>query len=335
MDLNGNGILFITDENEVLIGTLTDGDIRRWLIKTGQINVETSEIMNWNPRFLFESDNTDASSFIRDNRIRAVPILDVKKHIVDIVFSTKRDRKHSGMSKALSGYSTIIMAGGKGTRLYPYTKILPKPLIPIEDIPIIERIMNRFHSYGIEDFYVTVNYKKDMIRAYFKDQNVPYRIHFIEENQPLGTAGSITLIQERFEYPVIVTNCDILIQAEYDRIVEHHIQSQNVMTIVSSLKNTRIPYGVLHSQNEGIITSMEEKPEISFFINTGMYVVSPMYLDLIPTDREYHMTQFAERLIKDGHRVGMYPISEKSFLDMGEFEEMKKMEERINEGYVQ
>ena len=142
------------------------------------------------------------------------------------------------------------------------------------------------------------------------------------------------MIKKTFHTPVIITNCDTLIDMDYKKILAYHSESCNKMTIVSSLKNTAIPYGVLHSKEQGIITSMEEKPQLSYFINTGMYIINPEYLQWIPENAVFHMTDLANDMIHAGEQVGMYPISEKSFLDMGEFEEMKKMEERINSGVV-
>ena len=169
-----------------------------------------------------------------------------------------------------------------------------------------------------------------MIRSYFTDLDPPYEIHYVEENIPLGTAGSIRLIDKKFHSPVFVTNCDILIDADYSNILAYHKDSGNAMTIVSALKNTVIPYGVLHAKEKGIITSMEEKPMLSNFINTGMYIVDPDLLVNIPKDTVFHMTDFAALLMREGYQVGMYPVSEDSFLDMGEFEEMHRMEEKLN-----
>ena len=173
-----------------------------------------------------------------------------------------------------------------------------------------------------------------MIKSYFKELAPKYTITYVEEDKPLGTAGSIKLIKKKFEDSIIITNCDILIEADYEKVIKHHKESGNAMTIVSSLKNTTIPYGVLHSSENGQITSMEEKPQLSCFINTGMYVLEPQYIELIPEDTFYHMPSLAEQLIAKGLKVGMYPISESSFLDMGEFEEMKKMEARVNSGEI-
>ena len=221
------------------------------------------------------------------------------------------------------------MAGGKGTRLYPYTKILPKPLIPIGDIPILERIINRFCAFGVSKYYMTVNYKKNMIKSHFAELAPDYSIEYIEEDIPMGTAGSIKLIHEKFNAPVVVTNCDILIEADYEDIYEYHRNSGNVMTIVSALKNIEVPYGVLKTAANGVVTAFEEKPKLSYFVNTGMYIVNGDMLDKIPENTFFHMTNLVEKLMNEGLQVGMYPISEEAFLDMGEFEEMRRMEEKL------
>ena len=234
------------------------------------------------------------------------------------------------MKAKLSDVSVVVMAGGKGTRLYPYTKILPKPLIPIGDVPIMERIIDKFRDAGVENFYATVNYRKSMIKSYFNDQMIDYKMCYVEENKPLGTAGSLKLIPERFDKPFIVTNCDILIHADYSDIYKYHQESGNELTIVSALKNIVVPYGVIHSSENGAVEFMEEKPKLSYFVNTGMYILNANLVDDIPEDEFFHMTHLADKLLAEGRRVGMYPIGEDSFLDMGEFEEMHRMEEKLN-----
>ncbi|MCI8769741.1 MAG: NTP transferase domain-containing protein [Lachnospiraceae bacterium] len=328
IDSNVRGILFVTDQDKKLIGSITDGDIRRWLISTGDLSVKISEMMNSSPKYLCQADRKRAIAYMRKESITALPILDVKQRVVDIIFLSDKIQDEE-QSNGLDNVPVIIMAGGKGTRLYPYTKILPKPLIPVGDIPIIERIIDRFCGYGVSEYYMTVNYKKNMIKSYFSDLNPEYSIQYVEEDKPLGTAGSLRLIREKFNRPVIVTNCDILINADYANIYRYHIESGNAMTIVSALKNIVIPYGVLYSGEHGAVTSMEEKPRMSYFVNTGMYLLNPELFDRIPDGLMYHMTDFAADLMKDKMSVGMYPISEDSFLDMGEFEEMRRMEKRL------
>lgn len=336
IDLNAKGILYITDPSGKLRGSVSDGDIRRWILKTGELEGAAIEAACKNTVYLLTRDVGQEEKMMQKEQISSIPIVDADHVVVDIRFRNSCfTNQELSTSQGLCKTSVIIMAGGKGTRLYPYTKILPKPLIPIGDVPILERILNRFFHFGAKKFYLTVNYKKEMIRSYFAELKLPYEIKYIEEENPLGTAGSIRLIKEKFHVPVIVTNCDTLIDVDYDKILDYHMESCNDMTIISSLKNMSIPYGVLHLKEHGIVTSMEEKPQLSYFINTGMYIVNPEFLDLIPKNRVFHMTDLAEKMIKNGKKVGMYPISENAFWDMGEFEEMKKMEERINHGYLE
>lgn len=329
IDANAKGILFITTGEKKLVGAVTDGDIRRWLIKSANLDSKIEELMNKNPKFLYVADKANALKFMKERKIHALPILDNQSKVLDIVLDDDESTANIN-SKALEHVPVIIMAGGKGTRLYPYTKILPKPLIPIGDVPILERIINRFCDYGVSKYYMTVNYKKGMIKAHFTELAPEYSIKYVEEEKPLGTAGSINLIEEKFDAPVIVTNCDILIEADYEDIYEYHKNSGNAMTIVSALKNIEVPYGVLKTAENGIVTAFEEKPRLSYFVNTGMYVVNGEMLDKIPEDKFFHMTHLAEKLMEEGFQVGMYPISEDSFLDMGEFEEMRRMEEKLN-----
>ena len=194
----------------------------------------------------------------------------------------------------------------------------------------MERIIKKFCEFGTQKFYATVNYRKNMIRSYFSEQSGEYELQYVEEDKPLGTAGSLQLITDSFEKPFIVTNCDILIHADYEDIYRYHKKSGNELTIVTALKNIVVPYGVIHSSGNGIVESMEEKPKLSYFVNTGMYILNPELKNEIPEDTFYHMTDLTDKLLAEHRRVGMYPISEDSFLDMGEFEEMRRMEEKLN-----
>lgn len=331
IDINSVGLVYAVDDDDKLVGCLSDGDVRRWIISGGSLKAAVYCAMNKNPKYVYQENINDGVMKMTQEQIYSVAVVDKEMRIQDVIFLETHMKLLSKINaNALKRNSVIIMAGGKGTRLYPYTKILPKPLIPIGEIPIIERIMNRFSEFGVQDFFLTVNYKKEMIKSYFSDIQHAYRINYINEDKPLGTAGSIALIENSFQYPVIVTNCDIMITENYEQIIKYHMESTNDLTIVSSLKNTVIPYGVLKAKEQGLIISMEEKPQLSHFINTGMYIINPEYLHWIPKGVIFHMTDLVEMMMKAGKRVGMYPISEKSFFDMGEFEELKKMEEWVN-----
>lgn len=328
IDRNAKGILFIVDNNERLVGSLTDGDIRRWIIKSGSVNVAVKKAMNSLPIFLLYSEKENALNLMKKKKITSIPIVDEANRIIDICFLSARESDNMG-GGSLAGVPAIIMAGGMGTRLYPYTKILPKPLVPIGDTPIVERIIDYYTGFGMKKFYMTVNYKKAMIRSYFDDVIKEYDICYVEEDKPLGTGGSIRLIEDEFDKPVFVTNCDALILADYYDIYQYHMSSGNDITMVSALKNIQVPYGVMHTGENGLLVSMEEKPKISYFINTGMYIINPETIDMIPENTMFHMTQLVEKVMENGGKVGSYPVSEDSFLDMGELSEMRRMEEKL------
>lgn len=330
IDRNAKGILFVTDADAKLLGVVTDGDIRRWLIKSGDLQAPVERFMNCQPRLIYRKDVRLAQEYMQKYSITALPVVTARGCITDLIFREKEETAELLQREGLRDIPVVIMAGGKGTRLYPYTKILPKPLIPIGDIPIMERIIDRFRAYGVREFWATVNYKKGMIKSYFSENTRDYDLSYVEENQPLGTAGSLRLIENGFDRPFIVTNCDILIDADYEDLYRYHRQSGNELTIVTALKNIVVPYGVIHPSENGAVLSMEEKPRLSYFVNTGMYILNPGLLQEIPADTFYHMTDLSDALLAQGRKVGMYPISEESFLDMGEFEEMHRMEEKLS-----
>ncbi|MCI9123128.1 MAG: NTP transferase domain-containing protein [Eubacterium sp.] len=329
IDSNSKGILFILSDDEKLIGTITDGDIRRAIIRTGDLHVRIADIMNPDPKVVAQKDRQTAHSLLRKFQLRAIAVVDKDRRLVDVVFDLDTDLS-SEKKDSLKGVPVVIMAGGKGTRLYPFTKILPKPLIPIGDVPILERIMDRFCGYGADEFCISVNYRKNMIKSYLAEKQ-DYRVLFIEEEQPLGTAGSLKLLAGRIQKPFFVTNCDILIRADYGKVYEHHVRSGNMATIISALKNIELPYGVVESNGGGNVSAIREKPKMSYFINTGMYVLDQQCLEWIPEGPVFHMTDLVEKLLREGRGIGMYPVSEDSFLDMGEWEELQRMEHKLRQ----
>lgn len=330
IDDNAKGILFVTDASGKLCGAVSDGDIRRWILKTGSIADEIRLLMNPNPKYIGNDSSADPFVLMEKAGIRALPVVDGQMRIQNILFADSRRKEERKKKGGLENVSVIVMAGGKGTRLYPFTKILPKPLIPIGDIPIVERIINYFHEYGITDFLMTVNYRKNMIKSYFSEMEKDYELEYIEEEKALGTAGGIKLAERVFERPLFIANCDSLIRADYLELFDFHEKSGNAITIITAMKNDVIPYGVVYSGENGEITKMVEKPHRSYLVNTGMYVINPEMIDLIPENTFFHMTDLTEKAIEEGYKVGMYPISEDSFLDMGEFEEMNRMKEKLD-----
>lgn len=324
---NRQGVLYVVNDVGRIIGSVSDGDIRRSLVRDGNMNKLVREVMNTSPLLIKDSEKAEDIEWGNCPRITALPVVNDKGQIKNIILRDPTELVKN--NEILADVNIVIMAGGKGTRLYPYTKILPKPLIPIGDIPIIERIIDKYVDFGAKNFYITVNYKRGMIKSYFEEIVPSYSISFVDEDMPLGTAGSLKLIEDDIGDAIFVANCDTLINADYADIYNHHIETNSALTIVTALKKFDVPYGVLNVGDGGVIKSMEEKPSMSYFINTGMYVLDTRCIDLIPQEEMYHMPQLAEKLLSLGQKVTMYPVAEDDFLDMGEFEEMKRMEEKL------
>lgn len=327
MDETAKKILYVVDDNEVFLGTLSDGDIRRWIIGGQSLNEPINKVANYHAHFLYTNEINNAKAYIQKNAIEALPIINERKKVVDSVFwndfYSKGDRQSTDLP-------VVMMAGGEGKRLYPYTKILPKPLIPINEIPISERIMDHFYEDGCNDFYVVVNYKKQMIKAYYHEINKPYQITFADEDTPLGTAGGLTLIKDKIKTPFLLTNCDILVREDVNSILSFHKKQENKITMVVSMKNIQIPYGVIKFNNAGQIVEMKEKPELQSWVNTGCYIVNPEVLENIKEGVKIDFPDVIKNVIADGGKVGVYPINENQWLDMGQFDEMARMNSELD-----
>lgn len=335
IDLNAKKTLFFCDENRVLLGVVTDGDIRRWILENKSLEEKISMAMNRKPIHLHYLKQSEAKEMMLQYKIEALPIVNDEGQIVHMVYWSDLFHERKSCSGKRMDVDVVIMAGGKGSRLYPYTKILPKPLIPIGEIPISERIINKFHEFGCQRFHMVVNYKKNMIKSYFSDVDRKYSLSYLDEEIPLGTAGSLFLFRNQLKESFFLSNCDILVDADYASIYDYHRKQKNKLTIVTSLKNYIIPYGVISISKDSQVISLQEKPENHYLVNTGMYVIEPEILQYIPEGEFYHMTDLIHQCMENGIRVGTYPVSEAAWLDMGEFSQMKIMREKLEEEYVE
>lgn len=327
LDKSAKRIALVIEDTK-LIGVVTDGDIRRWILKNGDISLKVELIMNHSPIVLTPTNIHHANEIMMSKHIEAIPIVNENKEVVDIVFWNDLYHKKFNYTN-INNIAVVIMAGGKGTRLKPYSTIIPKGLLPIGDIPIIERIINKFLEYDFNDYYLTINYKKEIVKAYFNEAG-PYNISFIEESKPLGTAGSLTLLRNTLKNSFFVTNCDILVNTNYSKVVEYHNNHNYKITVVVALKDYIIPYGVFKLNENGKIDSLMEKPKYEFLVNIGMYLLEPEVLKYIPEDTCFDMTELITRSIEEGESVGVYPISDNDWLDMGEFKSMENMVEKLN-----
>ena len=314
----------VLDKEKKVIGLFTNGDMRSFFIKGGQLSDNIILAMNKTPK-LYNSESEIYEE--RKERIRVIyPIVDIYGHLTRVVDFENLTNQYNN---SLSDIPLVIMAGGKGSRLYPYTKILPKPLMPIGEETITERIIGSFTRFGCKKVIMILNYKSSMIRSYLDDIKKNYDIEYVEEEEFLGTGGGLSLIREKVDSKFFLSNCDILIDADFSSIVRNHEKSNNKITFVCSLKNVVIPYGVVKTDSEGYITDMREKPDYSFMVNTGLYLLEPDVIDEIKENEFIHLPDLAKRLIKNGENVGVYLVSERSWMDMGQFTEMEDMKRRL------
>lgn len=325
MDEGGEKILFVVDGVQKLKGTVTDGDIRRWLIHEGALEEPISKIARENPKTLTKEDSVEkVREIMLESKVEALPVIDSDRRLLDAYFWNDVFGASRHISQMKIEAPVFIMAGGKGARLDPFTKILPKPLIPLGEKPIVEVIMDHFAKYGCRSFYLTVNYKGKMIQSYFESAECGYDIHFIWEEDPLGTAGGLIHAKKLIDTPsFFVTNCDVVIKADYADIWQYHHQTEADITVVGSMRHFSIPYGVLETSNGGCLERIVEKPEYDLLANTGLYVIRKDALRHIPENRSFDFPELMETVRSRGGKIRVYPISQKSWLDVGEWEEYR------------
>lgn len=320
IDKNARGILFLVDDKGSLISCITDGDIRRYLLAGGKMAGAAVDAANKHPRFAKSVEEAREMYHRRD--YIAVPIVDEERCLLDVYTGDTGTAKKQHRSLKLP---VVINAGGKGTRLEPFTRILPKPLIPVGELPIIELIMKEYQSYDCSDFHIIVNYKKDLIKAYFHDLDNTYNITWYEEEKPLGTGGGLSLLRGKFKSPIFFASCDALLTADYEPMLEFHRSNKNAITMICVYKNLNIPYGVVEMGENGVIETMKEKPLMSFLANTGIYIVEPEVVDDMVDGEAIGFPDIVERERQKGRKVAVFPVSEHSWMDMGQISELEKM----------
>lgn len=321
IDANACGILFLTDENGTLLGCITDGDIRRYLLSGGKMSGLAIDAANKLPRVA--KTVKEAHHLYHKKNFIIIPIVDAEGKITELYSGETGEnfRKHRNPLNI----PVVINAGGKGTRLDPYTRVLPKPLIPVGDLPIIEHIMKEYETYSCNEFHIIVNYKKDLMKAYFTDNDNHYNIFWYDEENPLGTGGGLSLLRNKFNNTFFFANCDALLTANYESMVEFHKDNKNVITMICAYKNMTIPYGVVEMGINGIIRDMKEKPLMSFLTNTGIYIVEPEVIDDINDGEVIGFPDIIEREKQRGKKVAVFPVSENDWMDMGQLPELEKM----------
>ena len=321
-----NKCLLVVDKNKSVVGTLTDGDIRRSLIELKDLNNKVGNICN--KKFLYFKNNASKSKIYETFLKKRIPLIPVLKNrkIIKIYFINKvlNNKKLNSPDNKLRDLEVTIMAGGKGQRLSPFSELLPKPLIPINGKPVIDHLIEKFLDIGIKKIYITVNYKKNIIKSYLHDQFKNNKITYIDEKKPQGTASSLGLIKINKEKNLLVINCDTILNINYDKLLDYHIDQKNDFTIVAALKKIVIPYGVCEINKKQNLKKIIEKPTTNNLVVVGAYCFKNKLLRHIPKNKFFNMNDFIKLLTKKKYKVGIYPISEIDWQDVGEWPEYFK-----------
>ncbi len=318
-------ILFVF-ENEHFEGIITIGDIQRAIINNIELKEPLSRILKKNKIYGYRSEGEEAiKEKMRKMRAEVMPILDEDGELVDVWFWEDLFKKSDYAQREKINLPVVIMAGGKGTRLKPITNVIPKPLVPIGDKTILETILDQFEEIGCTKFYMSVNYKADMMKYYLGQLDHKYDIEFFQEEKPLGTIGSVSLLKGKITTPFFVSNCDSINEQDYRDVYDYHVSNHNDLTIVTMVKSFKIPYGVIETGEDGLMTALSEKPELTYQVNTGVYILNPSCIEEIPEGEFFHITHLMEKIKACGGRVGCFPVSEHAWKDMGEWPEYLKM----------
>jgi dTDP-glucose pyrophosphorylase len=320
-----NRKLLILEKDNNFYSLLSIGDIQRAIIRNIDLNTPVYKIVRKDIKIAKKSDDfSEIKKIMMKYRMEFLPVIDNNK-VCEVYFWEDIFSVEERITSVSLNVPVIIMAGGEGTRLKPITNVIPKPLIPIGDKTILEIIFDKFSKYGVKDFYISVNYKHELIEYYLSQKNLKnINIRYIKEDRPLGTAGSLSLVKNEIDQRCFITNCDILINQDYKELLDFHIESKNLLTIVGVLKSEEISYGVIEKDDQGNVLKINEKPSINYIINSGMYILEKEAFDYIPENTFFDMTDLISKLINDKKKVSYFPVSEKSWFDIGEWDKYHK-----------
>ncbi len=318
---SGPLVLFVVDNEQRMVGTLTDGDSRRALIAGASVDDKAEKIMHRNFNYMHVKDSTNVLEIRRQKELhmKLVPILDDEKHIVDIINLDK--------FKTRLPVDAVLMAGGKGERLRPLTENTPKPLLPVGKKAIIDHNVDRLISYGIQHINVTVNYLKEQIEEHYQEPRNGVRIKTIREPQYLGTIGSIRFVQQFYNDTILLMNSDLFTNIDYEDFFLHFQEHDAEMSVAAVPYNISIPYGILDLDGRNI-KGLLEKPQYNHYANAGIYLIKRRALEEIPDGEFFNATDLIEKLISENKKVIRYPLNG-TWIDIGNPQEYQKANDLV------
>ena len=331
LEKNKEKCLLVVSKNGVFIGTLNDGDIRRAIIKGANVDAKIKNYVHKKPFYLVPDDlrtkkGSELARLVKSKKsqhIDVIPVLNKKKKIIDLVTADKLSTNVYN-NKSLNKVPLIIMAGGKGTRLKPFTDIFPKPLMPVNNLPAIEHIINYFEKSGVKRIYLTLNYKKKLIKSYFEDNKL-HKLKYVEEKKALGTAGSIGLFKNKIKSNFFVCNCDTITKINLVKFYEYHLRGKFDITLTVATKKHGFPYGSCKLDKKGNFTKIIEKPFTNHLVNIGLYLIKPNIINMVSGKTISNMDELLTKAKKRRKKIGVFPVNDDSWIDVGEWSEYNKL----------
>ena len=328
LEKNNEKCLLVVDSKNVLKGTLTDGDIRRAILRGADINSKIKKYIRKKPYYLKEENPSRYTQDIRektvleiikkvkDDHIDIIPLIDKEYKVTDIIF-VKDFNKFSLSKKKLRNITTVIMAGGKGTRLKPFTNYFPKPLTPVAEKTATEHIIDSFTKYGVKKFYLSLNYKKNLIKSYLRENKIS-NLHFLEEKKVLGTAGPIGMLKGKIKNDFFIINCDTIVSINLERFYDFHKKNNYKISLVAATKKFQLSYGSCEIKKNGQLKKILEKPSMNYLVNIGLYLFKPEIINLVSKNKFLEMDVLIKKVKQKGGKIGVFPINAENWQDIGQ-----------------
>lgn len=325
IDQSGLQIALVINGKGHLLGTVTDGDIRRAILKHVSLDEPVSKIMNANPRFIYlNQPREEAVRLIKNSKVRQIPVVNNDCQVLGLEIAEEL------LNPSPRDNWVILMAGGMGSRLKPLTASCPKPLLKVGQKPVLETILESFIEQGFRNFYISVNYKAEMIMEHFGNgSRWAVDIRYLHENQRLGTAGAMSLLPFKPTEPLLLMNGDILTKVNFGQLLDFHQKNLTQATICIREQCSQIPYGVV-TIDKNRLRQIDEKPLHCFFINAGLYVLNPEVLDYIPVGSYFDIPDLLKTLLHKGKEIAVFPVRE-YWIDIGRFDDLERANNEFSE----
>ena len=313
LNQTGTRCLIVVDENKKFKGTITDGDLRRYILKIKNFNISIGNTYNKNSFYVFKDKikgNNKLKLFLNKNKNLLVPVLNKNKEPIDYL-EYSFDKENDDFENLV-----LVMAGGKGLRMRPFTYVLPKPLIPINKKPMILNIFDKFKKYNFNNFLISIRSDEQILTNYLNQFKKKYKISYFREKIPLGSGGCLKQVRKQKE-PFFMINCDTLLQINPDKLLNFHKERKSILTIVACLKSHKIPYGQCDTDKNGFLKSIKEKPTDKILTNVGMYVINPEIIEFLPKQEFFNMDTLIKTILLKKKKISIFPVQESDWKDTG------------------